>query len=305
MTLPLYVHVGLPKTGTTAIQVNIFQKHSQIEYIGKYIKQSPRYSSLADIVNSVSRADYNAETAQAWQDVIFDARDTAVLNGKRSILFSEELLYPLGNANCSEIADHVKNVFLPDKVLITLRNQLDIIRSYYIHRLSHGRESVDFEKYLEANFDSVFKNSLNYLNSIQKYEELFGAENLLVLFYEDLVSSPEKYTLEITNFLNVDGLNLEKISRENTATSNRAIKSREYIKIFQKYKNLILPNTHFGRFIPGFIKNFSKSYVESGAPPEIQYSDHWRVRIEQQFAESNRNLAQKLGRDLGTLGYSV
>ena len=35
MSRPVTLHVGLPKTGTTSLQMNLFLRHPQIAYVGK------------------------------------------------------------------------------------------------------------------------------------------------------------------------------------------------------------------------------------------------------------------------------
>ena len=41
------LHVGMPKTATTCIQMHLFAKHSQIAYLGKYERQGNQYPSKA------------------------------------------------------------------------------------------------------------------------------------------------------------------------------------------------------------------------------------------------------------------
>lgn len=171
------VHIGFPKTGTKFLQKSVFPRlaHGTYAYIG----------TSAQLFEPLIHRD----------DTVFDAPDmrsrlAAASNGYANVLFSYEPLTgePLtGFVNRTMIANRLREIGF-DRIIVTIRNQFDILESAYKEYVRNGGLSR-FEDYVR--FDGPTRRSLDpvyfdYFSIYRLYAELFGKANVLVLQYENI-----------------------------------------------------------------------------------------------------------------------
>lgn len=170
------VHIGFPKTGTKFLQKRVFPRlPCKIMYC----------EAAADFFEDLMHRD----------DTVFDIsglrrRLARACDGRDSVLFSYEPLTgePLdGFVNRTVIANRLK--LLPfDKVVITIRNQFDVLESAYKQYVKSGG-LLRFQEYVH--FDGPSRRCLDpayfdYDSIYRLYADLFGRANVLVLQYENL-----------------------------------------------------------------------------------------------------------------------
>src|SRR5258706_14314689 len=115
----LYIHVGYPKTGTTFLQNEIFPKLQEVNYI-KSLLIRPETSRI--IRQDEFSFDY---------DQIQNNLERHFVKGK-NVLSNEGLIgdfFLCKLVNNKLIADRLKRLFPNAKIIISLRNQYDLMES--------------------------------------------------------------------------------------------------------------------------------------------------------------------------------
>ena len=102
----------------------------------------------------------------------------------------------------------------PDaKIIILLREPVTRAYSNYQHLVRDGREHASFEDALAAEADRIARgwewfwglkrNSL-YFEFVKKYIEIFGKDNVKIIFFEDFVKNQELHVKEVMSFIGLD-----------------------------------------------------------------------------------------------------
>src|SRR3546814_16927430 len=137
MTLlaPLVIHACYPKTATTTFQTHVFPAHPEIEYLGKFIP-SFRYVDdrlRLDIASILHQDRLRFRGATELRDLVRKIRAETTRN---CVLISSESFIHPSAVDLALVADRAEEVFRPCKVLITIREQISAIKSFY---RMHGR----------------------------------------------------------------------------------------------------------------------------------------------------------------------
>ena len=233
------LHVGVPKTGTTTLQRRLFAEHPGIVYLGKpYDRPGVDHTSnaaiaeLVDLVWSSTHAEYDQDRAaallakgrrgrglsgQGWRglsdqkDPRGDRRDDHPPVGP--IVLSEEALTQASGGDRDLKARRLRRLFGRCRVLITIREQRDALRSG--HRWVYTRRLTDHR--LDAWIDHcrAYSHRLGrpddfplrqyrYAEVVHTYHRLFGAERVRVMAMEQLRDDPAGFSRSLTDWLGVD-----------------------------------------------------------------------------------------------------
>ena len=197
-----YIHIGLHKTGTTALQSDIFPNIPNIKYIGRNYRASVygeelyenivRYSFLGDIKSLNKNAIKNKiEQALEQSNLLLSdewfTSDYDFYSSGKGVRWQEKI-YRLGKITNG----------LPVKIIVTTREPVDAMFSMYCEMLQAG-QAEEYENfyhfaacnnsalsyhrgYLESLLLSVFEVTPNYIDVTelknemiqQKLTELFG-----------------------------------------------------------------------------------------------------------------------------------
>ncbi|MBB3189543.1 sulfotransferase domain-containing protein [Halomonas cerina] len=211
----LIVHVGLPKTATTTLQHHVFQElHEQgrLNFLGKAVSLEARGAAPKS-------SNYRgADIRRACQETIpqdISRRIDQMLVDDRLNVFSDEgiLTYYPGQENVPlerRIAN-LKALLAPFdiKILLTLRNPLDLFFSLYIQLYPECYRRL-------ASLDSFEKCAADLLNKgvANIRYEFFDLERLLslmvtrfdttVLLYEDMTREPDRFAQALADLLGVE-----------------------------------------------------------------------------------------------------
>jgi len=134
------------------------------------------------------------------------------------------------------------------KLIACLRNPADkIISNFNYAKRTYLSDEVDFqsffqfhEKYKKNNSHNMNKETANYYENLYSFYELFPIENILVVFYDDLKSNPQKFIQSIYQFLDVDATfvpsKLNEMVNPNTASRSAFVAHFAYAvaSIFRK-----------------------------------------------------------------------
>lgn len=89
------------------------------------------------------------------------------------------------------------------RLIVCLRNPIDRAFSHYLHLKYKTHKNGDCLQTLIRTQPQIIENGM-YGKSLRYYFKLFPADNILVLFYEDIRESPQNFIKQIYRFIGVD-----------------------------------------------------------------------------------------------------
>lgn len=234
--------------------------------------------------------------------------------GDKSVLLSSESFVHASSADPCVVAERAREAFHPCKLIIVIREQRDILRSFYG---MHGRfgqylfvhkeelERLDLplpiDQWLTLCFSSFERNLtaiLHYNRVISLYQESFGEENVGVFLYEELKHDPARFVTKLCDFLDIDAasaIGLVESRKENSRITRG--------ELFWSWLSMRLgwnsrSDTLHRRGSRIYDKLLSRMQAESDViPPE------WEARIKDTYAVGNLALEEVSGLPLSEYGY--
>ncbi|NET43629.1 sulfotransferase domain-containing protein [Okeania sp. SIO2B3] len=230
--LPIFVHIGLAKTGTTFLQRYFFSRHSEIGYLGKVWSDNKRMLKAGDAIVRRDSISFNLEEVyEAYFEAI-----TQMSNEKKVLVLSEEDFSTYKFMDPYICAMRLTQIFRNVKILITLRHPLDWIESTYFWRLNleHPNTFNGFESWLKKQWRSpaLFNEitEIRYGKIIKLYSEIFGSENIHILLYEEFKEDINNFAKNLSITLGIskeESLTLigdtSKIKREKNRITTRLV----------------------------------------------------------------------------------
>ena len=215
-TNTLLIHIGMPKTGTTALQSFLFNNNSLLKKYGWC------YPVLEDAESGYWNrwsAERNGNGYKLHADWIINGMKPEWDKGmgivlrhleEKNVVLSAENIYGIGNSKfIADAKDKYENI----KVVVYLRRQDRAIESLYSQRIKSGLEYVEyykpyntFEEFVESYV--VSGNFLEYLCKLDLISQIVGEENLIVRIYEkqQLIGNDT-----ITDFMSVLGVPTDQV----------------------------------------------------------------------------------------------
>jgi hypothetical protein len=298
MRIPDVIYIGQQKTGSTFLR-SYFSQHPGITWRRyatmfqvdpfvqeKYLVQfadEKVCDCLVDMYESLAVGYHLGESAQ-W--------DAAVALNPESTL-DGRLMIP-GQRNTAERI----RATLPDaRVLLTLRNQVDWLRSNYLHYIlglpSKRRRFADFVQTREG---KLLLAAGAYDHLLILYRELFGPERVHVILLEDVVADEANVLRGLCEFLGVDYVPFDPAAREyNTGIGpGRGA-------LVRAYSALGISDATARRLRPWFsrMEGLAADWLNTPA-----LSAEEEAMVHAYYAVSNYNTSRILGRDLQPLGYA-
>lgn len=308
--IPLLLHIGYHKTGSTWLQRVLFDNAERgfTTETGE-----PRHALVHDFVLPDALA-YDAEQVRDK----FAAARAAALAQQETLVLSHERLsgYPSsGGHDRRMIADRLRETFPDARVLIVIREQRALIRSMYSQHITDGG-TERLERFLHRPepglgrkpwFDPAF---YAFDRLIAYYRGLFGADRVLALPFELLVRDPQDFVDRLAAFCGHASLPLGPVSRENDRRPllMQAVQRRLNALL---YDNELSPGALV--HIPRFAKRFGRlrGLFDACSPRFIERRMDARLVREiaafagDRFRESNGQTSRMIGIDLGEWGYAM
>ena len=311
------IHVGLPKTGTTFLQEEVFPNLSQVNYLGKRLalRETRGVAYLSEGISQFCHA-LLSETIhyrEHEQRRLFERHVEPALEDKRINLVSEES-FSDGTVDRGLIAERFCDLFGPVKFLIAIRRQQDLAQSMYsdfLKRIPDERtRHLNFDRWLEMHWrrlqGSWFERSelvrFQYYDLVAHYARLVGRDNVGVLVFEEMKDDPPCFTRRLAGFLGVDEAETEAaLAREAPADMNTRASRSQRLAI--RVGALAGLNGSVGDFLPRPVKTAIKGVVDRGDAKSIRLSAEWSDRIGELCRWDNERLAREWDLPLERHGY--
>lgn len=217
---PEFYVVGAPKCGTTAL-CKYLSFHPNIFIPGR--KELHFFGSDLNY-------HWRVKTANEYLK-FFESADKSQIRGDGSVwhLFSKFA------------ADEIYSARPDAKIIIMLRNPVDLLYSLHSTYLLNGYESVkNFYKLIKilekreevghpprkntSAYGLVYKGAAHYSQQIPKFLSKFGESNVKVILYEDFKSRTEEVLYETHRFLGVESCNSGPLTPANQSRRWRSLR---------------------------------------------------------------------------------
>jgi len=203
----------------------------------------------------------------------------------------------------------IKEVLGPIKIIVVLRNPVDMSYSLYNHQVhKEGERIKTFEAALEAEEDRRKKPTFKekcygwhanyyyyhrglYFEQVKRYLETFGKDNVMIVLFDELASDPIQVAQRVFRFLGVNGSFVPVVKVHNPAGEILNIpRFWEDAELFQKTVSFVF-SKNLIRKVPHLLRNIGRK-----SPPPINPVTARRLR--KRFYDDICRLEQLTGKDL-------
>ncbi|MEQ8653062.1 MAG: hypothetical protein RIC87_11420 [Kiloniellales bacterium] len=294
----IYLHVGMPKTGTTSIQYFLSSNRDEIGQNGiAYLRSLglPNNINIAKYARRpmiTSNKKNNSRVAKfvteiAEKHVVFknklvkkiEKEIQSLPKGANKIIISCELLWRLPAKRICHLKELLARFSESIHIVVYLRNQADYIESSYTTTLRNGEngsiEQVSLRK-LGAKY-------LDYSKRIKIWSDIFGEENVIIRIFERERLMRGDIVFDFCDAVEIDP-KLASLPREskNLSLERRIQESLRKINVTSSRAHLDV-----GRAMREI--NIMLRHGERGGPP-IQLSTATRALIDAYHSETNEAL---------------
>jgi len=305
------IHIGLPKCASTTLQDRLFSPNPSFIYLGR-VKNGYRDDATRELFERITfedSLDYNPDVAASLRQSLC-AKVTTPGDPPRPILVSAESLSVEGRADRRLIAERLYRLFAPAKILIVLRAQPAMLQSLYLNHLrASGPRIMTFEQWLDQayggiRFTDLHRIGLDYEILVRIYEEMFGADNVVVVPFEEIKDQASGFFRILAGLL---AMPLAEVQvRFATNIDNQRMSGRQLLAM--RIQDQLPSGTSLAmlgrRLLPKAVYEPVRGFVTGGrrvASPQMP--ERWRQRVAAACASGNARLASRRNMPLAALGY--
>ena len=206
-----------------------------------------------------------------------------------------------------EAANRLKDNFERLKVIMIVRNPVDRAFSHYQMTQRRGLEKLSFEEALRKEKDRLidahghlhfsYADRGMYTDQINRYEELFGQENLMVILFEDFVKSTPEVMKEVCDFIEIPQFDFNFDIQSNQASESRSKWLRDFLyrpSLLKKFLGKLLMSQ---KVRDNVAQKLDKANLKSGKKERLDSVTKKNI-YEQYFTEEIAKLEKILQKDL-------
>ena len=314
----LVVHIGLPKTGTTFLQNQVFRTFSPVAGFGKiasYHTGSPLIRAELRMITKLSDAEFKTHASSVSTVLRREAEQATSQHPTATCcLLSDEGCYSPGRVHPVEVYKRLESIFGRFKIFITIRQQFDWIESLYLgkfRRVVKGG-NASFEAWAERARNRGRWNAIaccDYWSVIEQLIDRAGHENVLVEPMEGLVKAcDEAAVARLSSFLTVDAEALGRQFREAEPTNQR-IDALGFLlgrTLYESRTNNLSADEllRVKRVFRTVHAQFKENYKKATVPHDTIERCFSKAELTA-IKDGNVALSKWLGQDLARLGYPV
>jgi hypothetical protein len=309
--VPLLIHIGFHKTGTTWLQ-----KYRFSERACGFTTQTgmPRSQIINDFVLLGPFDPVPAGSLSRYRAALKSANDAGL-----TLVLSHERLsgYPAsGGFDQKTIADRLATTFPGAKILIVIREQAALIDSVYSQYITDGG-ALSLRRFLTPPPEPHFRrmplfdlSRYEFDKIIAYYQRHFGRENVLVLPYELLDSSPQRFVDRISAFTGHPASPI--VSSSSRANPRRTIAMQSFLAFLNRWFSRSELNPGGWMQVSQLGRRFERTravfdwVIPSALERRLQRKRRLMIQslVGEGFAESNARTCDLIGLDLGQFGYA-
>lgn len=272
MTLPNYIYGGPPKAASSWI-FELLEGHPEVFVPdGKYVSFFTDYYSRG--VNW-----YERQYAKAGPEHV-----------ARVDLTTDYLFFP-------EATERLAQTIPDAKIFFSLRNPVERDWSAYQHLLRTGQSSGTLEQELQTAHHLLTKCSA-YAEAIERSWRVFGRENTLVLWFDDIRANPQPVADVLHDFLGVERREIAK--REGSAKNVARAARHPALNRILKTGAMAMRDAGMSKMIGKLKSNPAVDrllFSASGVPKLRDAPEEWNLLADRHADEISR-LEDMLSRDL-------
>ncbi len=306
----MLIHIGYHKTGTSFLQRYLFFCDPPDQFFAPWTVMTGEAVEHF-VLTHPARFDAAAVRAE------FESRLTNDSQSLVSVISHQDLCgYALyGRYYGHEVAERLHQTFPTAKILITIREQKSFLRSLFSQYVRQEGE-WPIETFIGTGDEPPGYAPICRLDHLEydllanRYVQLFGADQVLVLPYEVLKSDPIKFQQCIFEFAGASGGTPREVKPENVGYGALSLKlMRKLNRVFR------LPPDWNGDWkkVPLLVRAKIKlcKIVNAMIPRSWNRREEKRLiafvesRTAEYFKPSNQRLQQLCNFDLASLGYDI
>jgi hypothetical protein len=331
-----FIHIGYPKCASSALQIAFFTPHPELFYLGPH-RVGLSFGYYNDDVKALAEVHWRLMKDfgydREWAvNVIGECYEAFLASNKSRMGLSFEGFSYTHNhdIDVTQKAQRLADVFGPDtRIVMIIRNQFDLIKSLYRELIVGGLTS-SFHKFASDIFYNKFRSfiyDLDYFKMYNLYAHHFGAENVLVLPYEQLQSDSEDFLNMLSTHIGVR-CTMARIPRLNESESDAVyehfrelsmtyrhgmglsisqpiyqFRYEEYIRDVERVP--VQPNSDIEKALHPILWHKAMEIARDNPHRKIQYDmptyvEQW---LTEYYGQANANLARIAKLPLESLGY--
>ena len=227
---PNLIIIGSQKCGTTSLHENL-NKHPDI--FMSYPMKEPGYFMFDNWAQNY------------WKEKGININTKKILLLKHMLkgyagqrYFGESSTYYTQDERevAYQIPQNIINEVGIPKLIFIIRNPLERLVSVFYHINKFNNYSGTFEDML--NIDKSYLNTSLYFSRLKAYIDVFGKENIKLVFFEDLVNQPQVLMSELYSFLELEDFIHDEFKKFNVTSPKQKVKFSK--SSFQNIKEAIL-----------------------------------------------------------------
>jgi hypothetical protein len=304
----LYVHVGYAKTATTTFQKHVFKQHPEIDYLGKFIPGFGfRDGALTHEINELISSDETRYRGVGALKAL--AREYRARSRRPVLLISTESLVHPWATDRGLVARRLYEALSPCRIIFTIREQLDSIRSFYgrhgrfceyLFLVKEEREPVrsplafsDWLKFCLRSLDKNYLSTIQYGETIRYYAGLFGRQSVGVFLYEEFVADTRAYLTKLWDFLGI----------RDVATALQLVNGKHELPALSRGEVFFRRVATRVPFLRGATPSAAERLVPQLGRARVFISPQETKRLSALYADGNRELAETFDLPLKRFGY--
>jgi hypothetical protein len=321
------LHIGLPKTASTMLQIHLFARHSQVEYLGYFHragKSKRRYGKCRDanvqrlmselLSKGKKQPDFTLGRA------LYERAVVPGLEAGRVPVWSWESLSLNSIGTRRRWAENLHGVFGDCHVLIALRHPWSLVEAVYFQMLKRENTGVGvrwgvgvkwppFDQWLEDAFAgpaAAPRSHLDYAKTIRTYADVFGSSSIRIVVFEQLAEDPDRFVDDVCRAVGID-------AQEGRAlTSQRRVNVRwttRQMERLRHYDRSFLASLRF-RFASKRERKWMLGVADDSPPCDAPRAradipEPFKQRIAEMTRKGNRYIADTWGLPLDRYDYPL
>ena len=281
---PNFFIVGAPKSGTTSMSYYLMQ-HPQV-FMPENLE--PYYFARLDIPQNYKREIIS--DGKKYLNLFKNAKNCKAI-GESSPVY----LY------CPHSALEIKNRFPNSKIIISLRNPIEIAYSEYFSLKFMGFDkNRSFNELLDASKEQLDQNEFHidslleagfYSKHIKRFQKIFSKNQIKIIIFEEYIKNTIPTINSILSFLDIDKSIAFKTAPKGAYKVPRNFASQKLMKnsTFRKAAKFIIPTVARQKIGERFL-------VKESSRPVLKQNE--RQRLKEIYQDDVENLDKILGRRL-------